>query len=72
MNKITFGIKISAQEYLKSYQISGCLVSIVADDGRSLKLPAKHLRPFLTHTGILGRFELTFDGNTLVSLKRLA
>lgn len=72
MNKITFSIKISSQEYLKSYQTNGCLVSILADDGRRLKLPAKHLRPYLTHTGIQGRFELTFDGNTLVSLKRLA
>lgn len=72
MNKITFSIKISSEEYLKSYQISGCLVSIVADDGRRLKLPAKHLRPYLTHTGILGRFELTFDGCSLVSLKQLA
>lgn len=72
MNTITFSIKISPQEYLKSYQTTGCLVSIIADDGRRLKLPAKHLRPHLTHAGILGRFELTFDGNTLVSLRRLA
>lgn len=72
MNKITFGIKITAQEYLKSYQKTGCLVSIIADDGRRLKLPAKHLRPYLTHTGILGRFELTFDGSSLVSLRRLS
>lgn len=72
MNKITFSIKISSQEYLKSYQTTGCSVSIISDDGRRLKLPAKHLRPYLTHTGILGRFELVFDGSSLVSLKRLA
>ncbi|OQY21540.1 MAG: hypothetical protein B6I37_08525 [Desulfobacteraceae bacterium 4572_35.2] len=71
MNKITFSIKISSQEYLKSYQTSGCLVSIIADDGRRLKLPAKHLRPYLTHTGIVGRFELKFNGNTFVSLQRI-
>jgi len=72
MNKITFSIKITAEAYLKSYQRSGCTVSIIADDGRRLKLPAKHLRPYLTHTGITGYFELIFDGNDLVSLKKLA
>jgi len=72
MNKITFSIKISSQEYLKSYQQSSCSVAIIADDGRRLKLPAKHLRPFLTHTGILGRFELIFSGSSLVSLRRIS
>ncbi len=72
MNQLIFNVKISSQQYLKVYQGVASWVNIVAEDGRSLKLPAKHLRPFLTHDGISGRFLLTFDGNNqMTELKRL-
>lgn len=72
MNQLVFNVKISSQEYLKFYQGVASWVHIVAEDGRRLKLPAKHLRPFLTHDGICGRFLLTFDDmNQMTALKRL-
>ncbi|MEA3464758.1 MAG: DUF2835 domain-containing protein [Thermodesulfobacteriota bacterium] len=72
MNQIIFSIKISSKEYLKFYQGSASWVNIVAEDGRHLRLPAKHLRPFLTHNGIAGRFILKFDdNNAMIALERL-
>jgi len=72
MNQLVFNIKISTQEYLKFYQGVASWVNITAEDGRRLKLPAKHLRPFLTHDGISGRFLLLFDDkHQMVELKKL-
>ena len=72
MNQIIFSIKISSKEYLKFYQGNASWVNIIAEDGRRLKLPAKHLRPYLTHNGISGRFILKFDdNNTMIALDRL-
>lgn len=72
MDQLTFNVKISSQQYLKFYQGAASWVNILAEDGRRLQLPAKHLRPYLTHTGINGRFLLQFDNNgKLLSLKCL-
>ena len=72
MNEITFNIKISSTEYLKFYQGNTTWVNIVADDGRRIKLPAKHLRRFLDHNGISGHFKMTFDdNNTMIKLERV-
>ncbi|MDY0190056.1 MAG: DUF2835 domain-containing protein [Desulfuromonas sp.] len=72
MNQLTFNVKISSQQYLKFYQGVASWVNIVAEDGRRLKLPAKHLRPFLGQDGISGRFLLIFDDkNQMTELKRL-
>lgn len=72
MNQIIFNVIISSKEYLKVYQGSASWVNIVAEDGRRLKLPAKHLRPYLTHNGISGRFILKFDDkNAMIALERI-
>jgi len=72
MNQMTFSIKISSEQYLKFYQGMASWVNIVAAYGRRLKLPAKHLRQYLTHTGINGRFLLKFDeNNNMISLEKL-
>lgn len=73
VNQIIFSIRISSQEYLKYYQGNASWVNIVAEDGRRLKLPARHLRAHLTHHGINGRFLLKFDNHQkMVALERLA
>lgn len=72
MDQITFNIRISNQDFLRYYQGSASWVNVTAEDGRRLKLPAKHLRQHLTHNGIEGRFCLTFDDNNkMISLQRL-
>lgn len=48
-------------------------VLVVSRDGRRISLPAHHLRPFVTHSGVQGCFELEFDdAGRLLALRRLA
>ncbi len=56
-----FRLNISAEKYLRYYQGSAKFVHVTAEDGRSLKFPAKELQKFVTHAGIQGRFEISFD-----------
>jgi hypothetical protein len=63
MNAIYIRIRISADEYLKQYQVPGINVHTVAEDGRNVAFPASILKPFVTHSGIQGRFCILFDQN---------
>ncbi|MFV3304409.1 DUF2835 domain-containing protein [Pseudomonas sp. NY15181] len=48
-------------------------VLVLSRDGRRINLPAHHLRPFVTHSGVQGSFELEFDdAGRLLALRRLA
>ncbi|MBL3591728.1 MAG: DUF2835 family protein [gamma proteobacterium endosymbiont of Lamellibrachia anaximandri] len=47
-------------------------VSVIAEDGRRIEFPANSLRPFVTKSGVQGRFELLIDDNNrLQRLDRL-
>ena len=70
--RIRFHIVLSAEAYLHYYRGSAGAVSVQADDGRRIQLPASSLRPFVTNEGISGWFEITFDqNNRLIELSRL-
>ncbi|MCW8891603.1 MAG: DUF2835 domain-containing protein [Sedimenticola sp.] len=72
MKRHRFQINLTSQEYLHYYRGQASAVIVQADDGRTLQLPANSLRPFVTASGISGRFELTLDDrNKLVELRRL-
>ena len=57
-------IRISADEYVKSY--SGVARDVVtrSRDGRHVRFPATILRPFVTRMGINGSFLIIFDENS--------
>ena len=56
-----FNLNISAQ------------VVVRGADGASLSFPAEHLRRFVSHNGVQGRFELKYDArNKFVSLEKLS
>jgi predicted ester cyclase len=61
MNRISFSIKISPDEYLKSYEHPQAVVFVMSDDGRRVKFPANLLKRFVGHNGIEGRFRIDFD-----------
>jgi glucose-6-phosphate isomerase len=61
MNRISFSINISSEEYLKSYQHHQAVVFVMSDDGRRVKFPANLLKRFIMHNGIQGRFSIEFD-----------
>lgn len=52
---------IPADEYQRLYQ--GVVRDVLAQsvDGRRVRFPAAILRPYVTHSGISGRFRIVFD-----------
>jgi hypothetical protein len=67
-----FRLQISRQQFLRYYQGVAGTVQVISECGKRLHFPAMRLRPFLSHTGINGRFLLTVDGNNhFIALRRL-
>jgi hypothetical protein len=68
-----FNLSISAQEYLRVYRGTARQVVVRGTDGASLSFPAEHLRRFVSHDGVQGRFELKYDAShKFVSLEKLS
>ncbi|MEH6627700.1 MAG: DUF2835 domain-containing protein [Motiliproteus sp.] len=61
MQQITVSLKISPDEYLKHYRGNANFVNARAIDGRSVRFPAKILKPFITREGVCGVFVICFD-----------
>ena len=60
---IRFRLAISAEDYLAYYQGSAQEVVVRSDDNKIVRFPASAIRKFVTHDGIFGNFEMTFDEN---------
>ncbi len=72
MAKLRFSLNITAEEYLQFYRGTAASVLTVTDSGQQLQFPAAELRPYVSHTGIHGRFEIEFnERNKLQRLTRL-
>ncbi len=72
-SKIRFNLDISQAEYLRYYRGSAQAVLVQAEDGRTVRLPAVNLRPFVSASGIKGRFEMSLDdSNHLLDIYRLS
>ena len=68
-----FHLTVNQQEYIRYYQGAANNVRVVSECGRRLQFPASRLRPFITHTGISGRFQLTVDNeNRFLNLQKIA
>ncbi|PCJ34143.1 MAG: hypothetical protein COA75_12405 [Cellvibrionales bacterium] len=68
-----FYLNISAQEYLRVYKGVARQVVVRGTDGATLSFPAEHLRRFVGHDGVQGRFLLNYDeGNKFISLQKLS
>ncbi len=63
MSEILIDLMISSQDYLALYQ--GIAKDVITKDrrGKTVRFPAKILRPFVTHHGISGTFRIEFDVN---------
>ncbi|MFD2176587.1 DUF2835 domain-containing protein [Veronia pacifica] len=59
-----FTVRISYAEYMQYYSGTASNVIVRTDSGNTLQLPAAKFRPFLTHSGINGRFKLIADENS--------
>ena len=56
-----FRLNISADQYLRYYQGAASSVQVLSECGNRLRFPASRLRPFLTRSGISGRFRISVD-----------
>lgn len=60
-NSLDVYLCISAEHMLEYYRGQAKTVLAQASDGRWIRFPANALKPFITDTGIEGRFRLSFD-----------
>lgn len=73
MPSLVLDIHLTTDQFLAFYQGRANRVLAYSRDGRSVSLPAHHLRPFLSHDGIQGSFQLEVSAEgKLISVKRLA
>ncbi|MCA9461873.1 MAG: DUF2835 domain-containing protein [Nitrospirales bacterium] len=63
MQTVRVSLRISARRFQAYYE--GVVDSVVAkaEDGRTVQFPARVLRPFLSHRGIEGVFDITFSAS---------
>lgn len=72
MPSLVLDIALSAERLRVVYQGRANRIQALSRDGRRVSIPAHHFRPFLTHEGIYGSFELQFNAEgELQSLRRL-
>lgn len=72
MPTVRFHLAISPERYRAYYQGAVRQVIATGHDGRRVQFPADRLRPFVTHDGVRGEFELEFDANhKFVALRRV-
>jgi len=57
----TFSLQIDAKTTLLFYRGTKHRLQVTADDGRTINLPWKLLQPYVTSSGVQGRFAITFD-----------
>jgi len=72
LQKVRFHLNIPYDLYLAYYSGAAQNISVVALDGRRIQFPAKHVQRFLTHSGIIGTFEMTFNGSQMVDFQKIA
>lgn len=72
MQTLRFKLAIPAADYLRYYQGVARNVSVTSHEGQRIEFPAERLRPYVTHAGVQGEFELTFDTqHKFVALRRI-
>jgi hypothetical protein len=72
MERILFSMNLSASEFLHYYRGHASAVSVLADDGRRVQVPASAFRRFVGPEGVIGRFELLLGAdNRLLRLERI-
>lgn len=71
-NGITFYLNLSYDKFLHVYKGHAKHVVTKANDGRTLQFPAEILKPYLTPSGIQGKFIIYFnDQNKFQSLEKI-
>ena len=61
MRVAQFYLKLTPEEYVEYYKRQKQYVRVRTYQGYSIQFKAEHLRQFITHNGIDGIFEISFD-----------
>ena len=69
--QIEFALNLSREQFMRYYRGSADAVVARSPDGRTVRFPARLLRPFVSHDGVQGRFRLRFQGHRLLDLNRV-
>ena len=73
MRSARFYLKLNPEELLQYYQGLKKFVRVTTYSGFSLQFRAEHLRSLITHEGINGEFEITFDDyNKFQAIRRVS
>ena len=71
-SSLRFRLAISAEDYLAYYQGGAQVVVARSENNKTIRFPASAIRKFVTHEGVFGDFEITFDeNNKLISIQSL-
>jgi hypothetical protein len=72
MKTYRFSLILTSAQCLAYYAGHIRYVLVWADTGQKIQLHAEHFRPFITHAGVSGRFELiTTAAGKFVQLKKI-
>jgi len=72
MAKLRVNIDIPADRYVALYAGTAKDICAVAEGGLKVRFPGSALRPFVTHDGVSGAFNLYFDrGYKLTKIERI-
>ncbi|ART79339.1 DUF2835 family protein [Oceanisphaera avium] len=72
MRRLRFHLAISPAQLLSYYQGRHAALSVHTEQGVRLQIGLHHFRPFVSHQGLQGYFEITLDNdNAFQQLLRL-
>lgn len=63
MPTYTFRLSLSSEQLLALYRGDAKRLSVLSEQGLRIELSAQHLRRFVGHSGVYGRFRLKTDEN---------
>ena len=73
MSEYYFYLNLSYDECMAYYRGDFEFIQVVADNGKSIRFPANHIRRFVSSLGIRGRFRLCLtETNSFLSLEQVA
>ncbi len=61
MKSVVFDLDIPREEWLKIYRGEAKDVFTISRDGKRVRFPAAILHKYVTHFGVTGVYEITFD-----------
>lgn len=72
MPNLILDIALSSDRLLAVYQGRANRILVHSREGQRVSLPAHHLRPFITESGIYGRFAMEYSNDgKLLGLRRV-